>query len=109
MINYRERQRLMEKYYDEPGLGLAVIFKCAAGLLVVFGIAVIGIAFDPAGNTVSGVQASRDAQPGAATAQQSPPVRIADDAARLHARARAADAAMPIESSLDAPQRAIFN
>ena len=48
MVSERERTRLMESFKQEPVTGLAVIIKCAAGLLVVAGLAVIGAGGDSA-------------------------------------------------------------
>jgi hypothetical protein len=42
MVSQRERTRLMRAFRHEPATGAAVIIKCAAGLLVVAGLAAIG-------------------------------------------------------------------
>jgi hypothetical protein len=42
MISHNEWQRLLREYRDEPGWGLGVVLKCAACLLILVGIAVIG-------------------------------------------------------------------
>ena len=46
MVSQRERTRLMEAFKHEPVAGAAIIIKCAAGLLVVAGLAVIGASAD---------------------------------------------------------------
>jgi len=48
MVSQRERTRLMEAFKQEPATGAAIIIKCAAGLLVVAGLAVIGAGGDDA-------------------------------------------------------------
>ena len=42
MVSHNERQRLMREYRGEPAYALGVLLKCAACLLILVGIAVIG-------------------------------------------------------------------
>jgi hypothetical protein len=42
MISHNEWQRLLREYRDEPSWALGVVLKCAACLLILVGIAVIG-------------------------------------------------------------------
>ena len=46
MVSYSERQKLLETYRDEPASGLAVVFKCAACLMLVVLIASMGLRAD---------------------------------------------------------------
>ena len=46
MIGSDERRKLIEKYRDAH-LARAVIFKAAAGLLVIFGVSAIGVLSGP--------------------------------------------------------------
>ena len=46
MISHHERKRLTEAYNREPVTGAAVILKCVAGLLVVAGLAIVGVQTD---------------------------------------------------------------
>jgi hypothetical protein len=42
MVSHNERQRLMRDYRGEPAYAVGVLLKCAACLLILVGIAVIG-------------------------------------------------------------------
>jgi hypothetical protein len=42
MQSYAERERLMKQFHDEPVMPGLVLAKCAAGLLIILGIAGIG-------------------------------------------------------------------
>jgi len=46
MISHHERKRLTEAFNREPVTGAAVILKCVAGLLVVAGLAIVGVQTD---------------------------------------------------------------
>jgi len=47
MVSYSERQKLLKTYRDEPvSSGLAIVFKCAACLMLVVLIASIGVRAD---------------------------------------------------------------
>jgi hypothetical protein len=54
MVSQREKTRLMQTFRHQPVTGVAVIIKCAAGLLVVAGLAFIGAsAEDPEASAIS--------------------------------------------------------
>jgi hypothetical protein len=59
MVTQRERRQLAESYESEFMVALAVILKCAAGLLVVIAIAIIGIAMELNHDTGPDMQARR--------------------------------------------------
>ena len=43
MVSFQERSKLMRQWKEEHEIPAAVIAKCAAGLLIVLGIAVMGV------------------------------------------------------------------
>jgi len=53
MVSQRERERLTEAFKREPLTGAAVVFKCAAGLMVVAGLAVMGAQTEPTDATAT--------------------------------------------------------
>jgi hypothetical protein len=55
MVSHGERQKLLRDFRGEPGWGLGAVFRCLAGLLIVAGIAVIGIQSDRQGAVPIGV------------------------------------------------------
>src|SRR5215510_10028680 len=74
MLSYREREKLMREYRGAPARGAGLVLKCAAGLLLLIGVALIGTSDD------------RSVEPGRALADAGRPVaerslRVADEAA----------------------------
>lgn len=53
MVSQRERERLTEAFKREPLTGAAVVFKCAAGLMIVAGLAVMGAQTEPTDATAT--------------------------------------------------------
>ena len=56
MISQKERERLVEMYKNEPLYAAGTVIKCAACLLILAGLAVIGTSGEPIERTI--IQAS---------------------------------------------------
>ena len=59
MISHHERKRLTEAFNREPVTGAAVILKCVAGLLVVAGLAIVGVQTDATDATATAANQQR--------------------------------------------------
>jgi len=59
MISHHERKRLTEAFNREPVTGTAVILKCVAGLLVVAGLAIVGVQTDVTDATATAANQQR--------------------------------------------------
>jgi hypothetical protein len=46
MVSPRERDKLLQDFRHEPASAAALLLKCAAGLLLVVGVALIGVSTD---------------------------------------------------------------
>ena len=91
MIGHDERQKLIRDYHHEPGWVLAMLMKSTACLLIVIGLAVIGIS----------VALKSDSEPGVAAqaARESPHperTRVVESEKALPGRVGIQDQAVPI-------------
>ena len=59
MISQRERARLMEQFKDDPVMTRILVLKCVAGLLILSGLAVIGVGTELPADNVTASQAYR--------------------------------------------------
>ena len=59
MVNQHEREKLTEAFKREPLTGAAVVVKCVAGLLIVAGLAVIGVRTDTTDATATAANQPR--------------------------------------------------
>jgi len=76
MQNSVDRQRLLRRYGQEPSNPITVLAKCAAGLLILLGILLIGLS---APNEDVGKQAATGATPPADVSTQNPPAAAGGD------------------------------
>jgi hypothetical protein len=61
MLGYRERERLMRDYRHESARGIGLVLKCAACLVILVGIALIGTWDEPPeGFTPAAIVDSKD-------------------------------------------------
>jgi hypothetical protein len=60
MITRKERSKLIEVYKDEPLYAAGTVLKCAACLLIIGGLAVVGSAGEPTDRPVVQAQRSND-------------------------------------------------
>lgn len=60
MVSSQERQKLIRQYRHEPVCVLGLMLKCIAGLLIIAGVALIGVQTNPDAQTVAhGLQQQR--------------------------------------------------
>ena len=71
MISHHERKRLTEAFNREPVTGAAVILKCVAGLLVVAGLAIVGVQTDATDATATAANQQRRQSPDKASVAHS--------------------------------------
>lgn len=63
MVSHEERQKLLRDYQDEPVRRIGVLVKCAAGLLIVTGIAVVGLTTAPQADVPAGAISATEFAP----------------------------------------------
>ena len=78
MVSQKERDRLVEMYKDEPLFAAGTVIKCAACLLILTGLAVIGTSGDQTEGPVLQAQSSNSTRE-AGTAPQYVPIRLSSD------------------------------
>ena len=61
MVSFQERSKLMRQWKEEDVPAAAVIAKCAAGLLIILGIALLGV-YSPDPSTASNPVAAASSQ-----------------------------------------------
>ena len=57
MVSQQEKTRLREAFKHEPLYAAAVVFKCAACLIMIIGLALVGARSEPAANDAGQLQA----------------------------------------------------
>ena len=63
MITQQGRTRLVQSFHRELAYARGVTLKCAACLLILTGLAVVGASADPAGSDMRGQQAGETTHP----------------------------------------------
>ena len=96
MISHHERKRLTEAFNREPVTGAAVILKCVAGLLVVAGLAIVGVQTDATDATATAANQQRR--------QSQDKASVAHSKMLYQERQTRLEAAPPIGSSKSIPR-----
>ncbi len=96
MISHHERKRLTEAFNREPVTGAAVILKCVAGLLVVAGLAIVGVQTDATDETATAANQQRR--------QSQDKASVAHSKMLYQERQTRLEAAPPIGSSKSIPR-----